>query len=608
MGKFLLLAHLQNVPCANAPQESSPEDLPIKNTFIHFEIPRECNNIREAAMPRHRTAPLQQESKSLHGSCDQSDAEPVDFLKAVDSLCRWTTMDGDDDCTLASHLAAMDGDDASTLASDGKSVLFDNDIYAMPAAGQSVCDDMSSVAEDAFNESSAQNQNAEMDRVLNYLISNEMPMLSPPSLQVEQEDAGNQESISTWLVDGRRLRGRDTRVSSVLRPPLAGGPAFAELVMSIFPLPVSSKRGGANFKAANGIGRIQLKCNNPVDVELFVCIAVGSGPRRCEKHNFANNPLMTFNADWDFKAAIDPMSDRPTVAVTLQLLEAKEGADLPMCERAFTTTATASPAVMDPAIVALGHVKAHVYCVSEGEPKQSSPFTPSSTTSQGTPEVTPRPHLQQSCVPATPQLPPPSPSPFFSLGGSLLFMFTIRRADGVELGLDVMVDEVNQELTVRNVIPNGAAEAWNRQCFAGPYSSKAIVPTDRIVGINGRCDCQGMLEECRERQLLKIFVVRGDLPHMDIPAGFCGVPDSIPTIQFVAVPVFFPVPCVKHDIVDYHGGLVPTSPPCSEAPISGVLRASAPEFIPPETGQEQGEVLLEILQEEAELTEDEFSE
>jgi hypothetical protein len=313
--------------------------------------------------------------------------------------------------------------------------------------------------------------------------------------------------------------------------------------------------------------------------------------------------------------------DRPTVAVSLELREeeelreVEERPDLLMCEGAFSPVFNVSPSFVDPAIIAfvsskfpavadqlkLDQLKAHA-CDHHEVVQQSILFTPSSTRSQGTPEVTPR-------APTTPQAPDwpcevPPPSPFFSLCGSFLFSVTIRRADGVELGLEIMRDEP-YELIVAGVIPNGAAEAWNRQCFAGPFSSKAIVPTDRIVGINGRCDCDGMLEECRQRQLLKIFVVRSDLPRTEIPVGWCGVPHPSPTIQFVPVPIFFPVPCAKHDFVDYHSGYLATNPDhfgggavfvCDEASTSGMLRASAPEFIPPGPGQDFEEILSELAE------------
>lgn len=155
-------------------------------------------------------------------------------------------------------------------------------------------------------------------------------------------------------------------------------------------------------------------------------------------------------------------------------------------------------------------------------------------------------------------------------------------------------------MKVDRVIPGGAAEAWNRQCFQGPFSSKAVVPGDRIVGINGRSDCEGMLEECRQNQLLKLFVVRGDLPHSEIPLGWCGagVPTPIQTVQIIPVPVPMPiffqvtaVPCGKHAVVgnSEEGGPVAmaTGPEFYQAEDSpSAFRAGAPEFFPSGAGQD----------------------
>jgi len=443
------------------------------------------------------------------------------------------------------------------------------------------------------------------------LVADDKP--TSPTPKADADEPAVQAPSSSWLVDGRRLKGRDTRISSILRPLVGGGPAFADIVVSIFPLPVSAKRGGACFKAANGIGRIQLKCNNPIDLDLSVCITVGSTATRCQRHNFVSNPLMTFLGDWDFKAFINPNVDRPTVPLNLQLLLTDEVVD-PGADTC-TTSSMIPPAIADPAIAAFSvstmaipepageiafgdfpapKVKEHIIDSTKDAVTGPSPSSP-----QQTPEATPRKTPQQTPQPAwqptTPQAPPPSP--FFKFGDSLLFTFTLRLADGIQLGLEINRDEHNQELVVKKVIPGGAAEAWNRQCFAGPFSSKAVVPTDRIVGINGRSDITGMMEECRLVQLLKIFVVRGDLPHVDIPLSWCGAPTPSPTIQLVGVPVpiYFPVTCGKHGIVEGAGVPMATGPDQfggdavafrTEVLTLGSLRACAPEFFPPGTGQE----------------------
>jgi len=109
-----------------------------------------------------------------------------------------------------------------------------------------------------------------------------------------------------------------------------------------------------------------------------------------------------------------------------------------------------------------------------------------------------------------------SPAVPVSLMGSLsrkgpyYFSFTLRKADGTDLGLNVSHHEEDKALRVESVRPDGAVEAWNRQCLGSAASEKAVLPGDKIVSVNGVTqDPVKMLEECRDRQLLKITVVRG---------------------------------------------------------------------------------------------------
>jgi hypothetical protein len=382
---------------------------------------------------------------------------------------------------------------------------------------------------------------------------------NPPTVPIAPSTSDCPSSqAATWSVDGRRLKGRDTRLSSMLRPLLRGGPECAELVVTIFPLPASSKRGGACFKAANGVGRIQLKCNNPVDQELSIGVTVGETSKRFQKHNFALNPLMTFHGHWDFTSFIDPSKDRPTVSVSLQLLAPEEAEETPCLA-----------GISDPAIAAFslgGSVQLPPIPEVPRESGRNSPTIGSSSTPDLTPYSTPREMVQVPWSYSPPQMPspatpPPSPASFFTIGESELFCFTLRLADGIGLGLEINRDDFDQELLVVRVSPGGAAEAWNRQCFQQAFSHKAVCMCDRIVAINGCCDPSSMIEECNQKQLLKLFVVRGDLPHAKIPCGWygSGAPSATPTFQFVPVPVpVMPVyqlvpmsmmPCVTHAIV-----------------------------------------------------------
>jgi hypothetical protein len=90
-----------------------------------------------------------------------------------------------------------------------------------------------------------------------------------------------------------------------------------------------------------------------------------------------------------------------------------------------------------------------------------------------------------------------------------MFSFTLRKADNTELGLSVCCDD--KVLRVEGVRADGAIEAWNRQCVGNQAAEKAVMPGDRIISVNGVIyNPVKMLEECRDRQLLKFTIVRGD--------------------------------------------------------------------------------------------------
>jgi len=102
--------------------------------------------------------------------------------------------------------------------------------------------------------------------------------------------------------------------------------------------------------------------------------------------------------------------------------------------------------------------------------------------------------------------------------GTRMFSFTLRKADGTDLGLNVSHTEDDKALTVEGVRPEGAVEAWNRQCTGSTASEKAVCSGDRIVSVNGVInDPIKMLEECRDRQLLKLTVVRGEREAVATP-------------------------------------------------------------------------------------------
>eukprot|EP00930_Biecheleria_cincta_P056068 TRINITY_DN42251_c0_g1_i1.p1 TRINITY_DN42251_c0_g1~~TRINITY_DN42251_c0_g1_i1.p1 ORF type:complete len:414 (+),score=88.33 TRINITY_DN42251_c0_g1_i1:70-1311(+) len=112
-------------------------------------------------------------------------------------------------------------------------------------------------------------------------------------------------------------------------------------------------------------------------------------------------------------------------------------------------------------------------------------------------------------------LAPPESPPWCAPGLSMVygvFSFNLRKADGAELGLSVSHMDNDNVLQVEGVRPEGAVEAWNRQC-ATTSPEKAIFVGDRIVSVNSiYYNTEKMLEECCNKQLLKLTIVRGNAP------------------------------------------------------------------------------------------------
>jgi hypothetical protein len=128
--------------------------------------------------------------------------------------------------------------------------------------------------------------------------------------------------------------------------------------------------------------------------------------------------------------------------------------------------------------------------------------------------------MAAAIAPAMPSSPnshmPASPlsatSPIVHQGASTTFSITLRKADDVSLGLSVNADEQENKaaLIVEAVLPGGAVESWNRQCFGDGSGERVVVAGDRILRVNDiEQDVQKMLEECSKKRLVKLKIGRG---------------------------------------------------------------------------------------------------
>lgn len=316
----------------------------------------------------------------------------------------------------------------------------------------------------------------------------------------------------------RRLVGRERRLSRQIRFPKLG-----EFILSICPSVSSIPGRKPSFEKSNGVGKIQVKANEPVDMDVWVSITVGDdGASHRVEHNFWHKPLLLVPGDWDFKRASGAGTHRNEVRIAVRVESARRATN----EWPAWSDTVDAPAAEALALQASSGVRA---------PGESAPSRPPSLRLPQLCELERTPESTPECTPRHP-LAPRAPSPSEKLGGSsVLFSFSIRRAAGVKLGLEIERGEDECSLLVKSVRPGGAMDAWNRQCTdawngqctAGPSSGKAVLPGDRIVSVNGKVDCVDMLEEIGGRELLRLAVFRV-VPGsaMDLASSSCSAPSA----------------------------------------------------------------------------------
>jgi hypothetical protein len=103
---------------------------------------------------------------------------------------------------------------------------------------------------------------------------------------------------------------------------------------------------------------------------------------------------------------------------------------------------------------------------------------------------------------------------------------TLRRADGVPLGLGVRGDKGEPCLIVEQVNPGGAVDSWNRMCKGGPNE---ICIGDHILEVNGLREAKAMRKECVNKLLLKLLVTRA--PSATGEAGADGAVPATSTLS-----------------------------------------------------------------------------
>lgn len=147
--------------------------------------------------------------------------------------------------------------------------------------------------------------------------------------------------------------------------------------------------------------------------------------------------------------------------------------------------------------------EAEIFHTPTGSPQRALPQV-----SEGLPSST-NAAAQLPSVPSMPGFPTAaSATPAPDQTSTPTFQVILRRADNVPLGLDVRGDASETCLVVESVRAGGAVEAWNKQC---PDNARIIKAGDHIVKINDAGDSDSMREQCVNKFLLRITVVRGQI-------------------------------------------------------------------------------------------------
>lgn len=106
----------------------------------------------------------------------------------------------------------------------------------------------------------------------------------------------------------------------------------------------------------------------------------------------------------------------------------------------------------------------------------------------------------------------PFAQPYMAVAGSSGFAsysISLRKADGLGLGLEVTRLEDPPGLRVESIDPAGVVEAWNRRCIGDFPPERIVRPHDVIIAVNGHGMPDVMLKEFETQWVLRLTLVRG---------------------------------------------------------------------------------------------------
>lgn len=92
-----------------------------------------------------------------------------------------------------------------------------------------------------------------------------------------------------------------------------------------------------------------------------------------------------------------------------------------------------------------------------------------------------------------------------------VFSFTIRKTQGIALGLVWSPEQQGRVLYIESILPGSSIDIWNQQCATAGEFSKQVHPGEYLIGVNTVAyDAQGMIGECNAKQLLRLTVCRAE--------------------------------------------------------------------------------------------------
>jgi hypothetical protein len=127
-------------------------------------------------------------------------------------------------------------------------------------------------------------------------------------------------------------------------------------------------------------------------------------------------------------------------------------------------------------------------------------------------EMPPFPFPGPTSPTTTSRSPAVVPGPGAARTASRQFTFTLRKADGTDLGLEFShAGEEEKVLRIERVRPESAVASWNRVCCGSATADKVVGEGDELVCVNDTWYDPGrMLQECEDNQLLTLTIVRGE--------------------------------------------------------------------------------------------------